>query len=196
VLIRFDAFVAAMQYLSAAINGRPYMGVGRNLSYRKNVFFRSKGFAKHNHILSGDDDLFVNENATSTNTALEIDPGSFTYTEAKKTFSQWLRQKSRHLSTAAYYKSSHKFSLSVKNGSVILFYLLLITLFVLRFDWRILVSLYALMLLARFPVIYIVSGKLREKDLAWRFPILEIMHCILQPIFYTTNLLTRKKSWK
>jgi biofilm PGA synthesis N-glycosyltransferase PgaC len=195
-LIRFDTFYGAMQYLSSGIRGNAYMGVGRNLSYEKPVFFRSKGFAKHNHILSGDDDLFVNENATRSNVAVEIDPASFTYSDPKKSFGTWLTQKARHLSTAKMYRAGHQFFLSIANGSLLGFYLLLITLLVLRFDWRMIVSLYLISLIARFPVIYNTSIKLKEKDLAWSFPILELLHTFLLPVFYTTNLLTKQKRWK
>jgi biofilm PGA synthesis N-glycosyltransferase PgaC len=195
-LIRFDTLHSAMQYLSAAIGGNAYMGVGRNLAYKKPVFFRSKGFAKHNHVLSGDDDLFVNENATNKNVAIEIDPSSFTCSESKQKFSEWMKQKARHMSTAKYYRSSQKFSLVVKNGVNILFYLLLIALICLRFDWRYLLSLYMVSLLARFPIIYKISHKLKEKDLAWAFPVFEILHTFLQPVFYTANLLTKQKTWK
>src|SRR6185295_5771307 len=94
--VRFETFYTAMQYLSFALAKSPYMGVGRNLSYRKSLFFAYKGFASHNHILSGDDDLFVNETATSSNTRIEIDKASFMYTEAEKTWSAWWQQKSRH----------------------------------------------------------------------------------------------------
>ena len=195
-LIRFDALHIAMQYFSAALGGKAYMGVGRNLSYKRTIFFRSKGFAKHNHILSGDDDLFINENATSSNTAIETDPGSFTYSDSKKTFSAWLLQKTRHMSTARYYKSSQKFSLGLRGMSLFVFYATLIALFTLQYEWRILVSLYAFMLLSRFPIFYRVSSRLKEKDLAWAFPFLEIIHSILQPVFYTANLLTKQKTWK
>lgn len=63
-LIRFDTFTIALRYLSAGIKGKAYMGVGRNLAYKKPLFFKHKGFASHYHINSGDDDLFVNEAAT------------------------------------------------------------------------------------------------------------------------------------
>ena len=58
--IRYDCMFIAMQYLGMALRGVPYMGVGRNLAYRRSVFFRNKGFGSHNHIVSGDDDLMVN----------------------------------------------------------------------------------------------------------------------------------------
>jgi poly-beta-1,6-N-acetyl-D-glucosamine synthase len=70
-LIRYDTFHIALQYLSFAKAGSPYMGVGRNLGYKKSLFFHNKGFASHYHIDSGDDDLFINEVATATNTVAE-----------------------------------------------------------------------------------------------------------------------------
>ncbi len=63
-LIRFDTFTIALRYLSAGMKGKAYMGVGRNLGYKKSLFFKHKGFSSHYHINSGDDDLFVNEAAT------------------------------------------------------------------------------------------------------------------------------------
>jgi glycosyltransferase involved in cell wall biosynthesis len=72
--IRFETFYTAINYLSYALRGIPYMGVGRNLAYKKSLFFKGKGFASHMHILSGDDDLFVNQNANNFNTKIEIHP--------------------------------------------------------------------------------------------------------------------------
>src|SRR5260221_7232159 len=77
-LIRFETFHSALQYLSYALAGQPYMGVGRNLSYKKGLFFHHKGFSSINHIPSGDDDLFINKVATKYNTAIIIDPEAIT----------------------------------------------------------------------------------------------------------------------
>ncbi|MFN8165364.1 MAG: glycosyltransferase [Bacteroidia bacterium] len=195
-LIRFDTFQIAIQYLSAALGKNAYMGVGRNLAYRKSVFFRSKGFAKHNHLISGDDDLFVNENATKENTVMEISHDAFTLSEPKTTFSGWFAQKRRHMSTARHYKAGHQFMLFVSSFSSFLFFTTLIALLGLRFEWRLLLSLYAGSLLLRFPIIFLSSKKLNEKDLAWMFPILEIIHTFLQPVFYISNLVTKQKPWK
>ena len=87
------------------------MGVGRNLAYKKSLFFNNKGFASHIHIPSGDDDLFIREVATSKNVAIAVNRSSQTLSEAKTTWSSWFRQKTRHLSTSGYYTFSHKFLL-------------------------------------------------------------------------------------
>ena len=70
--IRYDTLMIALQYFSFALCKIPYMGVGRNLAYKRSLFYAGKGFSTHFHLASGDDDLFVNENATKTNTAIEL----------------------------------------------------------------------------------------------------------------------------
>lgn len=195
-LIRFDAMHTAMQYFGFAIGGTPYMGVGRNLAYVKSLFFANKGFARHNHILSGDDDLFVNENASSANTSVELDPESFTYSDPKRSFGDWMAQKKRHMQSSAMYKSGHKAMLVFNGLSSFLFYGLLIALLALRYDWRIILSLYASVLILKLPVVYGSSVRLKEKDLTWLFPVLEPVNTILQPLFYTANLFSKQKTWK
>jgi biofilm PGA synthesis N-glycosyltransferase PgaC len=86
--IRYDTLTIAMQYLSFAISGFPYMGVGRNIAYRKSFFYKTAGFSRHLHILSGDDDLFVNENANKQNTAVEFSHDSHTRSDPSSSFHQ------------------------------------------------------------------------------------------------------------
>jgi hypothetical protein len=92
----------------------PYMGVGRNLAYKKSLFFKNKGFAAHMHIPSGDDDLFVNANATKNNTAIRINKETHVWSEPKTSFGAYLRQKKRHFGAGKMYKSKHKFILSLQ----------------------------------------------------------------------------------
>ena len=46
-VIRSDAYLTAMNYMSFSLAGFPYMGVGRNLSYTKSTFFEVGGFRRH-----------------------------------------------------------------------------------------------------------------------------------------------------
>src|SRR5204863_8789289 len=111
-LIRFETFHTAIQYLSYALAGTPYMGVGRNLSYKKDVFLRNKGFSAINHIPGGDDDLFINKVANKHNTAVVIDKDAITLSHQKRNFGDWHKRKTRHYSTARYYKKGNKFRLA------------------------------------------------------------------------------------
>lgn len=115
--IRCETFYAAVQYLSLARVGRPYMGVGRNLMYRTALFFENKGFYQHKHIMGGDDDLFINQAATRANTAINLDPETFVYSFPKTTWNEWMRQKKRHLSVGKHYKRSNKIRLGLLSAS-------------------------------------------------------------------------------
>lgn len=112
-VIRFETFFSAQQFLSFALAGLPYMGVGRNLAYRKALFFLHKGFLSHHNLPSGDDDLFVNQAATRTNTRVVIHPDAITYSVPKTTWGAWYRQKTRHMSTAKHYRFIHSLLLGV-----------------------------------------------------------------------------------
>ena len=125
-LITYDTLFIALQYIGMAIARKPYMGVGRNLAYRKETFFAHKGFASTLNLISGDDDLLVNKASDSKNTKVEIAPDSITWSEPNKTFSSWFYQKERHLSVSSYYKASSKFRLALEPMTRGLFYLALI----------------------------------------------------------------------
>ena len=122
-LISFDTLFIAMQYLGFAYRGSPYMGIGRNMAYRKETFFRMRGFAGHLHIASGDDDLLVNSAATKENTQIECTKESKTLSVPKKSFLRWLSQKSRHLSVAPLYSAKSKRMLGGEILSRTMFYL-------------------------------------------------------------------------
>ena len=142
-LIRFETFHTALQYLSYALAGVPYMGVGRNLSYKKSLFLRSKGFSSINHIPSGDDDLFINKVANRNNTAVVIDPDAVTRSIPRTTWKGWLRQKSRHYSTAKFYKPKHKFLLGSYFATQFAFYPLVAAVAIF-YDWRYALALFGL----------------------------------------------------
>ncbi len=162
-IIRFDTFHTALQYLSYALAGIPYMGVGRNLSYKKDLFFRNKGFSAINHLPGGDDDLFINKVTNKDNTNIVIDPDTFTLSEPKSNFGEWFRQKARHYSTAKYYRPLHKFLLSCYSVSHTLFYPLFIA--ALFFDWRLALPVFGLRLIVQGLIYYKAMHKLDEKDL-------------------------------
>lgn len=113
-LIQFDTLLNGLQYLGMAVCGHPYMGVGRNLAYRKQLFFAHGGFYGLLNNKAGDDDLFVNREATATNTAVVCTPDSLTWSVPKNSLSDWLHQKRRHLSVAPKYKFATKLRLGLE----------------------------------------------------------------------------------
>ena len=172
-IIRFETFFSALNYLSFAIAGMPYMGVGRNLSYKREVFIRNKGFSSINQLPGGDDDLFINQVATKKNTTVVIDPLAHTLSEPKKTFGGWVKQKYRHYSTSKYYKPQHKILLGMQSFSLFALYPLLA--FNLIFcNWWIALAVYGVRLLIQALVYYKAMKKLNEADLFPYFILFDI----------------------
>lgn len=130
-MIQFDTLLNGLQYLGMAAAGRPYMGVGRNLAYRKELFFAHGGFYGLMDNKAGDDDLFVNREATATNTAVVCTRDSLTWSVPKASLTDWLRQKRRHLGVAPKYKLATKIRLAVEPVTRGLLYASLIALIVL-----------------------------------------------------------------
>jgi hypothetical protein len=171
------------------------MGVGRNLSYKKSVFFRHKGFSSHNHVASGDDDLFINMAATKQNTEIVIDKEAFTLSEPPLTWKEWMKQKSRHYSTSRYYKAVHKFLLGLYVFTHALFYPLLI-LSILFFSWKVSLIIFGVRLLLQAIVFYKTMDKLNEKDLFAWFIVLDIWMFFYYAIFSTAMFKKPRKTWK
>jgi glycosyltransferase involved in cell wall biosynthesis len=172
-LIRFETFHTALQYLSYALAGKPYMGVGRNLSYKKEVFLRNKGFSSINQIPSGDDDLFINQVANSKNTTIVIDHCAHTLSDPKRTWNEWMSQKYRHFSTARYYKASNKFLLGWYSFSLFLIYPLL-AVSMIFFNWWMTLAVFGVRLFIQSIVYFKAMKKLNEADLWPWFIFLDI----------------------
>lgn len=196
LLIRYDTFIVAKQYFSFALTGIPYMGVGRNLSYRKNLFIKNKGFISHYNIPSGDDDLFINSVANRNNCKIEISPESFMYSAAKTTFSQWFNQKIRHLSTGTAYKFKFKCLLGLFSISQILFFVSFIILAINLSLEEIIFPVFIIRFFTQFIVNKKITHKLQEGRLYLFSPLLEIIYIIIIPIFTLISMVRKKISWK
>ncbi|MES1215581.1 MAG: glycosyltransferase [Bacteroidota bacterium] len=193
-LIRFETFHSALQYLSYAVAGVPYMGVGRNLSYKRDIFFRNKGFSSINHILSGDDDLFISKVATKNNTAIVLEPEAITLSNPKTTFNGWMKQKNRHYTTAKYYKPKHKFLLGLYTSTQFIFYPLLVAAAIL-FDWRITLGILGVKLLVQGFIYFKAMKKMNESDLWPLFILLDIWMFFYYIIFAPSLWKRARKIW-
>ncbi len=165
--LRYDTFYIAAQYFSYALRGIPYMGVGRNLGYTKELFYKHQGFRKHQHILSGDDDLFIKDAATSNNVAIITHPESHTISEPSKTFKEWRRQKSRHLTTASHYNFRTKWVLGIEVMSRQIFWgTSLISIFFPTFAPAVLLLIF-IKLTIQISALRTISKRFEQKDLLW-----------------------------
>jgi biofilm PGA synthesis N-glycosyltransferase PgaC len=194
--IRFETLKTGMNYLSAALGGDAYMGIGRNMAYTKTLFFKSKGFASHMHVLSGDDDLFVNQNATANNVRIEIDKGAFTYSQAKTTLSAWYRQKKRHMGVGKLYKSGHRRILTIDAISGFVYYLLLIVSLILKIEPMLALGLLVLRLGLQLFFYTRIFKKLKAKDLLLYLPFLDLLYYFYLNIFGLIGTFIKTTQWK
>ena len=182
-IIRFDTLNIAMQYLGWAKAGHPYMGVGRNMSYTRSIFFETNGFQSHYYLMSGDDDLFVNERATKRNTRIATTSESRTLSVPCDNFAQWVSQKKRHLSTWTHYRFGTKMILSYELLSRLLFYAVLI-LAIYPFGLYIeAAAAYGFRLLIQLLVYKLNMRKFGERGFLFLIPIFDIALPIMQTAF-------------
>ena len=195
-IIRYDTFMIAVQFLSFALAGKTYMGTGRNLAYKKSLFFKMKGFASHYHIESGDDDLFVNEAATKQNSKIEVSVESHTISRVKKSFKSWFRQKRRHVTTFKFYNGGSKFRLMMISLSQYLFFMSFAAVLILQFQPIVVLSLFGLRLLIQLIIFNKSMKQLAEKDLLWLAPLIEVVLLFIYPMITVSNMLMKKNKWK
>ncbi|MEP6617020.1 MAG: glycosyl transferase family 2, partial [Ginsengibacter sp.] len=156
--------------------------------------YRHKGFSSHNHIASGDDDLFINTAATSKNTEIVIDKEAFTLSAAPTTWNQWMRQKTRHFSTGRLYRASHKFLLGLYAFTHFAFYPLFIAC-IIGYDWKIILGIFLVRFLLQTLIFYRTMSKLDERDLFAWFLLFDAWMFFYYLIFSVAMVKKPKKNW-
>jgi poly-beta-1,6-N-acetyl-D-glucosamine synthase len=187
--VRFEACYTAMQYLSFTLAGLPYMGVGRNLAYRRELFERSGGFRQHEHLASGDDDLFVNEVAKKGHVGIRLNPATFMYSPPKLSLRDYFQQKTRHFSTGKYYKLRDKIFLSSLTMSHLLHYLLGGVLLTLKISIIFALLGYAVRMGVVMIISSVILNKFQHRSLRLWIPVLDAVLVIFYLVFAPATLM-------
>jgi glycosyltransferase involved in cell wall biosynthesis len=103
-VIEYETAQTALQYLGFAILGSPYMSVGRNVLYHAELLKTKKWNSQELAIASGDDDLAIQSLATAENTTVCLAEDSYTTSDAKSTWQEWIIQKKRHYQSGGLYR--------------------------------------------------------------------------------------------
>jgi hypothetical protein len=194
--IRFETMFIAMQYLSMAMAGKPYMGVGRNLAYRKSLFFKNRGFGPHMNLQSGDDDLFVNSLATKHNCIVETGQHSFTRSVPASTFVSYSKQKKRHFSSSVHYPLSNRLLLGLEPFTRLLFWISSIVLISLLIFPELVIPLFALTFITRNIALYFAQKALNERDLLLLSPLFDIVSPILNAILLLGSRMNKHQNYE
>ena len=118
----YDNLLTSMRYLGFALAGAPYMGIGRSLVYRKELFRARGGFTAHLELLRGDDDLLVNRIATGTNTRVETAPAAAMRLPADRRAKDWRDERVGYTLTARLYRGPQRYLAGLETTTRLLFY--------------------------------------------------------------------------
>lgn len=192
--IRYEAILTGIQYLSFALMGRPYMGVGRNLLYKKQLVHKGERLKESMHLASGDDDLLINKLANKSNYTIQITPKSWVYSKAKTSWKDYFNQKRRHMSTASSYKFSDQLMLLLFSVSWILLYACIVLLFVSGF-WLQAVVILILRWITSYLMVIPLFTKLDGKDCIAHWWYLDPFTALYFLIFSIFAIIPQRNNW-
>lgn len=199
--VMYDELFTALKFMGFARRGKPYMGFGKNLAYKKDLFFRNRGFASNLILKSGYDDIYIGEIANESNTKIRITPESKVLDTKDDVWQFWKDQKISRFSTSAYYKAGTKFRLSFETCSRFLFYVLSFALLIYGLiAGKYLLSVVAFVLfLIRYIVQLVIINKsatqLDEKKFYFSLPFYDFVSPVLCFFLKITHLSERKSSY-
>lgn len=194
-LSRFEAMWIGAQFLSAAQSNRAYMGVGRNMAFRRSSYLEAFDTIKGKQLISGDDDLFVQAIANKYSITTITSPDCFMYSQAENSYNQVLRQKSRQITTSMYYSFKQQIILGQFGFTQIVTFPLILLLFILKAPYLACIGLLGHLL---FSYIYLRKCAIqsKEEDLINLLYPLDILYGIHLIILTFYSFARRKGTWK
>lgn len=195
-VIRFEGLLTAIQYFSFALKGEPYMGVGRNLAYLKSTFTKAEGFNSHSEVLSGDDDLIVNQMGNAENIALVLDRGATMISYGEASWLTFYRQKRRQLLSGNLYKVKDRIKLALFGASNFLYYALLVSLLLNFENTTFILGIFVVKQVCEYIVFFKLCRQLGNKDLIKWLPIVEPFYLVFIIIAGVSTWFQKVDRWK
>lgn len=200
-MIAYDNLLSGLRYLAAALLHHPYTGNGRNLSYRKDLFFKHKGYYKSLNLHAGDDDLFVNEATDNKNTKAIFIKDSLTEMDPVLRFNSWKAIKASRAMTQSLYKGSMPILFHIESYCFFLFQVVsAISMYLaLTTNNYLLFVIVLLLYLTRFIIKAIVFNKsakmLQQKPNVGWLLLLEFIHPLFNCYIKIYHFFRRKKDY-
>jgi cellulose synthase/poly-beta-1,6-N-acetylglucosamine synthase-like glycosyltransferase len=193
---RFSAFYDGLFYLSMALTGKPFKGIGKNLSYKKQLFYDHKGFSSHYKINVGDDEIFINQTAKKRNTLIQLSPKSKVAVVKPISFAKWLKGEKSRILIRRFFKTGSRLLISLFNTTALLFFASFAALLIFGFDWMLLIPLFGLRLISQYVIFGLAAKKLDERNLLLFSPVFELFQILIDFFIWLTLLFGRKNKWR
>lgn len=199
-LVSYDNLINGLEYISSALKNNPFSGNGKNLSYRKQLFFEHKGFSKSLSLHAGDDDLFVNETANNINTHVEYSKNSITEMAPVERFSTWKNMKISRAATQRHYKGGQLLFYRIGKATSLLFLFSVIGSIVLGIVGNpvvigIALLCYILSFITKAVVLSKSAKMLQQKTSVVLLPLLEIVQPLFELYIYIYRVFKGKKDY-
>jgi glycosyltransferase involved in cell wall biosynthesis len=193
--IKYETLLTGLNYLSLALLGKPYMGVGRNLAYRKSLFIDARGFGRYQKVVGGDDDLFVKEHAQRRNTAVQIGRSALVYSQPKQSLNSYLIQKKRHMSVGRHYKMSDKVILGAIFLAKLVFWTTFISVILAGFKLNQALIGFLIISFTYLATILLLKFKAGDRTSLWLSPFLEFIYLFYYISVGLGVLFTKRIKW-
>ena len=199
-LIAYDNLTNGLQMISSALSHHPFTGNGRNLSYRKKLFFAHKGYSRSLNLHAGADDLFINEVSNPANTQVQLSSDSIIKMNKVGDFETWREIKTSRAATKRFYKGGSLTFYRMENIGYLFFWIAGIATFIVGLSGNWLLSILAgLLLFLRFTVKALVYKKsallLQQKPLTAWLPLLEIAQPVYDIYIHIYRMFNGKKDF-
>lgn len=196
----FDNLLFSLQYLSKAILNKPFIGVSRNIAYRRNVFFDNKGFSSSLKYDNADE-VFVNTVMSSSNTAVSLEESSFVLCDLDS-YSLWRFIKRNYMKTKMHLQKYTPRIFGLETFSRYLFYIALLALVVYTSYmslWVYLAGGLLLFVIRQFFQFSILKKGALAFDTECKFfnlPLLDLIQPLYNNSFYRYSKKKAKKAFK
>lgn len=196
-MLHFDTLINAVQFFSLASIRSTYRGDGKNMAYTKDLFTKQRGFASHNHISFGEEDIFISRAATKSNTTIEYSQDAFTVLQRSANHSYWKAHKMGLYFTRKYNTKKNAFLLNTYAIVNLLFYAALALAIVLTLGTPMLLYIVLGITFVRVVSQYFVFGfaakKLNEKQIIPALLLYDIIFAVLNPLYFISAKLSSHK---
>ncbi len=193
--IQYETLQTALLYMGAALAGKPYMAVGRNLAYRKSVFINGNGFKGHESVMGGDDDLFVQAHANGRNTGICMKPAAKIISYPKVSLKSYFKQKKRHLEVGKNYINSVKLLLGIVSFSQIVFWICMVYLLLMDHNYYLICGGFLIRAISLIIVVKYFSFILQEKINPILFIILDFLYVFYYIIIGSSAIFSKVNRW-
>ncbi|MCO5230444.1 MAG: glycosyltransferase [Chitinophagales bacterium] len=195
-IIRYETITTLIQYVNYALWHIPYMGVGRNLGYTKELYNEVGGMSSHENIISGDDDLFVQQAVQYTQVAVCMEKETYLYSQAPDTWKKWWKQKTRHYTTGGWYSWKHQLLLGLFIASKVLVYLIIIYFILLGIMNINIVSTFVVFLSLMSIIVHLISHKYSLGIKGFQVVYLDIIFVMTMIVQGIQSKMIHRKDWK